>query len=401
MPSFGGRGRRHRPAHRPRDPSSSAPSRSSAAARRTTPSRGRSGRGQDRHRRGPGAPPSFEGRCPRRSRTPPSSRSTWARCSRAPSSAGSSRSASRRCSRPQSTPTRSSSSTRSTPSWAPGATPAARWTRRTCSSRRSRRASCAASGAPPTRSTSRSFERDRALARRFQKIDVNEPSVDDTVKILEGLKPRYEEHHGSSTSPRRSRPRRALGQVRQRALLARQGHRRDRRGRRHRPMRMKAERTGKVTLGDVEPSWPRWPASPKTVSTSEEVLKPRDRAQGGHLRAGRRHRQDHLGHQAVALGAPRRREAHRQLPLRGPHRRRQDRARQAARQGAGHRVSPLRHERVQERHTVSRLIGAPPGYVGFDQGGLLTDAVRKHPARGVLLDEIEKAHPSSSTCSSR
>ena len=109
--------------------------------------------------------------------------------------------------------TRSSSSTRSTPSSAPARSAAARWTPRTCSSRRSPPASCAASARRRTTSTRQSFERDRALARRFQKIEVGEPTVEETIEILEGPEellrgaPRRHVHATTrSASPPSSRP---------------------------------------------------------------------------------------------------------------------------------------------------------------------------------------------------
>ncbi|KMS94366.1 hypothetical protein BVRB_022130, partial [Beta vulgaris subsp. vulgaris] len=97
--------------------------------------------------------------------------------------------------------------------------------------------------------------------------------------------------------------------------------------------------------------------------------------------------------QAGARGPARTGEADRLLPVLGSHRRRQDRGGEATRGVAGRRTDPLRHVGIHGAHTVSRLIGAPPGYVGFDQGGLLTDGVDQHPHCVVLLDEIEKAHP--------
>ena len=241
------------------------------------------------------------------------------------------------------------------------------------------------------------FERDRALARRFQKIEVDEPTVEDTVRILQGLKKVYEEHHGVEYTPRRDPGGGgAVGEAHQRPAAPGQGDRRPRRGRRARPdARRGRRRRHRVTARDVERVVAKMAKIPeRTVSADDEASRqPRARAQEGHLRAGRGDRGAGLRHQALALRPRRAGEADRQLPLLRPHRRRQDRAREAARPHPRGRVPPLRHERVQEKHTVSRLIGAPPGYVGFDQGGLLTDAIRKTPYAVLLLDEIEKAHP--------
>ena len=95
----------------------------------------------------------------------------------------------------------------------------------------------------------------------------------------------------------------------------------------------------------------------------------------------------------AALGLGRRTAPRRLVPVLGSDRRRQDRSHAAARQDAGCRAVRFDMSEYMERHTVSRLIGAPPGYVGFDQGGLLTEAITKQPHCVLLLDEIEKAHP--------
>jgi ATP-dependent Clp protease ATP-binding subunit ClpA len=107
------------------------------------------------------------------------------------------------------------------------------------------------------------------------------------------------------------------------------------------------------------------------------------------------------GHQTLTRGPSAAREAHRLLPVHRSNGRGQDRARQAARQGARHRVLALRHERVPERHTVSRLIGAPPGYVGFDRGGLLTDQVRQDAPRGARARRDREGAPDFSICCCR
>ena len=227
----------------------SAPSRCSAAGGRTTRSTwARPGVGKTAIAEGL-ALRIHEGKVPERAaRARSSTRWTWARCSRAPSSAASSRSGSRACSRRcRSSPdailfideihtivgagaTSGGSHGRLQPPQAGAGLGQAALHRL----------------APRTRSTRRRFERDRALSRRFQKIEVGEPSVEDTVLILEGLKSRYEEHHGVKYDEDAIRAAAELvGQAHQRPVPAGQGHRRDRRDRRGRAARSpRSARTG-------------------------------------------------------------------------------------------------------------------------------------------------------------
>ena len=241
------------------------------------------------------------------------------------------------------------------------------------------------------------FEKDRALVRRFQKIDVNEPSLPDTIEILKGLKPYYEEHHkvrytneaikaAVELSARyindRKLPDKAIDVIDESGasqMLLPEGKR-------------------KKTIGikDIEATvatMARIP--PKSVSKDDaEVLQHLDlnlkRVVFGQDKAI-----DALvlGDQARARRPARAGKADRLLPLLRPDRRRQDRGREAARRADGRRLLRFDMSEYMERHTVSRLIGAPPGYVGFDQGGLLTDGVDQTPHCVLLLDEIEKAHP--------
>ncbi len=240
-----------------------------------------------------------------------------------------------------------------------------------------------------------SFERDRALARRFQKIDVAEPSVEDTVKILEGLAPKYEEHHKVKYEPDALRvaaemsakyinekflPDKAIDVIDEAGAID----------------RLRATPTGKVTVHDVEvivAKIARMP--PKSVALDErEQLRNLEKELKGVI-FGQDKAIDEL---AAAIKLSR-------SGLRSPEKPigsflfagptgvgKTELAKQLARVLG---IEFLRFDMSEygERHTVSRLIGAPPGYVGFDQGGLLTDAVRKHPHAVVLLDEIEKAHP--------
>ncbi len=242
-----------------------------------------------------------------------------------------------------------------------------------------------------------SFERDRALSRRFQKIEVGEPSVEDTILILEGLKSRYEDHHGVKydTEALRASAELSAKHINDRFLPDKAIDVVDETGAAER-LKPEGQRTGKVTVADVEAVISKMARIPaKSVSASEGVqlknLEPElnkvifgqepaiksvvdaiKLARSG-LRAPEKPIGSFLFSGPTGVGKT---ELAKQL---------------AAVLG----VEFLRFDMSEysEKHTVSRLIGAPPGYVGFDQGGLLTDAIRKHPYAVLVLDEIEKAHP--------
>ncbi|MBA4805245.1 MAG: ATP-dependent Clp protease ATP-binding subunit ClpA [Brevundimonas sp.] len=241
------------------------------------------------------------------------------------------------------------------------------------------------------------FEKDRALARRFQKIDVNEPTVDDTIRILKGLKTSYEGHHklrytdaairtavelsarymtdrklpdkaidvideagASQMLLPESKRKKVIGQKEVEAVIA----------------RMARIPPKSVSKSDTE-SLRELQADLNRVVFGQEAAIEQVSAAMKLARAGLRDPQKPIG--AFLFSGPTgvgKTEVARQL---------------ASTLG----IEMLRFDMSEymERHTVSRLIGAPPGYVGHDQGGLLTDAVDQHPHAVVLLDEIEKAHP--------
>ena len=239
------------------------------------------------------------------------------------------------------------------------------------------------------------IERDRALARRFQKIDVNEPSVDDTVKILKGLQPRYEEFHGVTYTDQaieesakladrhlhdRKLPDKAIdlldeagadakledgagasvGVERIEAVVARMAQI---------PPRQVAA-SDKTALKNLESDLRGvvfgQDRALKELSTAIKLsragLRPKEKPIGSYLFTG-----------PTGVGKT---EAAKQLA-----------------KTMGIELIRFDMSEYMERHTVSRLIGAPPGYVGYDRGGLLTEAVSKTPHAILLLDEIEKAHP--------
>ncbi len=241
------------------------------------------------------------------------------------------------------------------------------------------------------------FEKDRALARRFQKIDVNEPSVEETVEILKGLKSRFEEHHQVSyTQPAlRAAAELSAKYINDRHLPDKAIDVIDEAGA-HVQLRPKAKRKKRIDVVDVETivsKIARIP--PKKVSMSDtDSLKSLDRdlkmvvfGQDEAIEAltsAIRMNRSGLGHEEKPIGS---------FLFTGPTGvGKTEVTRQLARI-LGMELIRFDMSEYMERHTVSRLIGAPPGYVGFDQGGLLTEEINKHPHAVLLLDEIEKAHP--------
>ena len=256
------------------------------------------------------------------------------------------------------------------------------------------------------------IEKDRALARRLQKIVIDEPSIPETVKILEGLRSRYEGHHRvrysddawrrrpswrraisattscptarstSSTRPARAAPARGTeAAIEQAGTIAIAGHRRRRR--RH--------------IEDVVARMARIPAKQASSSDRDRLRSARRgtwprcvRPGGGRAHRGARNQAPRAG-----LGQPERPAGC--FLFTGPTGvGKTELAKQLA-MHLGNEFMRYDMSEYMEKHAVARLIGAPPGYVGFEQGGLLVDAVRQHPYAVLLLDEIEKRTPTSST----
>ena len=241
------------------------------------------------------------------------------------------------------------------------------------------------------------FEKDQALSRRFQKIDVEEPSVEETYQILKGLKSRFEEHHGLkfSNPALKVAAELAAKHINDRFLPDKAIDVIDEAGAYQR-LQPASKRKKMIGVSDIEmviSKIARIPA--KSVSSSDkeqlkglseklkmvvfgqdpaiDVLTTSIKMARAGLREGTKPIGSFLFAGPTGVGKT---EVSRQLA-----------------NILGVNLMRFDMSEYMERHTVSRLIGAPPGYVGYDQGGLLTDAVNKHPHCIVLLDEVEKAHP--------
>jgi len=241
------------------------------------------------------------------------------------------------------------------------------------------------------------FEKDRALSRRFQKIEIAEPSHDQSVAILEGLKPYYEDHHGVKYTksalqaavdltvrhlPDRYLPDKAIDVVDESGALLN--------------LLEGKKKRKQITPRDIENVVAKIAKIPSVrVSSSDkqklqhledellEVIYGQDRAVHQMTQAIKRSRAG-LREENKPVGS---------FLLVGPTGVGKTELSKQLANSLGVEFIRFDMSEYMEQHAVARLIGAPPGYVGFDQGGLLTDSIRKHPYSVLLLDEIEKAHP--------
>ncbi len=241
------------------------------------------------------------------------------------------------------------------------------------------------------------FEKDRALARRFQKIDILEPTVEETISILEGLKTRFESHHNIKYTREALRAAAELSEryINDRHLPDKAIDVIDEAGARVQ-LQPEEERQTQVDVLDVEnivSKMARIP--PKSVSVSDvEALRTLDRdlkmvvfGQDNAidtLTSAMRMSRTGLGGEQKPVGS---------FLFTGPTGVGKTEVTRQLAMILGINLVRFDMSEYMERHTVSRLIGAPPGYVGYDQGGLLTEEITKHPHSVLLLDEIEKAHP--------
>ncbi|WP_299768589.1 ATP-dependent Clp protease ATP-binding subunit ClpA [uncultured Pseudoteredinibacter sp.] len=241
------------------------------------------------------------------------------------------------------------------------------------------------------------FEKDRALSRRFQKVDVNEPSIDETYRILKGLKASFEEHHGLRYSDKalltasklaaryisdKFMPDKAIDVVDEAGAFQQ--------------LQPESKRKKLIGVGDIESVIAKIArVPPKTISTS-------DKAQLQELEKNLKltvfGQDEAIMDLATAIKLSRAGLGTPDKPIgsflfAGPTGVGKTELCRQLSKAMGVELIRFDMSEYMERHTVSRLIGAPPGYVGFDQGGLLTEAVTKNPHSVVLLDEIEKAHP--------
>jgi ATP-dependent Clp protease ATP-binding subunit ClpA len=241
------------------------------------------------------------------------------------------------------------------------------------------------------------FDKDRALSRRFQKIDVNEPSVEDTYKILKGLKTRFERHHNLKYTDAALRAAAELSNkyIHERFMPDKAIDVIDEAGayQQLQPVSKRKKQVGVKDVEEIVAKIARIPA--KTVSSSDrDQLAKLDDI----LRMTVFGQEEAIEAVSSAIKLSRAGLSSHEKPIgsflfAGPTGvGKTELCRQLAK-ALGVELIRFDMSEYMERHTVSRLIGAPPGYVGFDQGGLLTEAVTKQPHSVVLLDEIEKAHP--------
>ena len=241
------------------------------------------------------------------------------------------------------------------------------------------------------------FEKDRALARRFQKIDVAEPSVEETYQILKGLKSRFEEHHGVRYADKALQVAAELSEryINERFLPDKAIDVIDEAGAFQR-MQLPSKRKKIIGVADIEEIVARIARiPPKSVSANDkEALRNLERD----LRMTVFGQDEAITALASAIKLSRAGLKSPEQPIgsflfTGPTGVGKTEVTRQLAKSLGIELIRFDMSEYMERHTVSRLIGAPPGYVGYDQGGLLTEAVVKHPHAVLLLDEIEKAHP--------
>ena len=241
------------------------------------------------------------------------------------------------------------------------------------------------------------FDKDRALSRRFQKVDILEPSVDDTYQILRGLKTRFEEHHQLKYTDRALKVAAELADkyINDRFLPDKAIDVIDEAGA-YQQLQPPSKRKKQIGVADVEKMVAKIARiPPASVSHSDKAIL-RDLEKN--LKMVIFGQDEAIGSLASAIKLSRAGLKEGDKPIgsflfSGPTGVGKTEVCKQLARIMGVEMIRFDMSEYMERHTVSRLIGAPPGYIGFDQGGLLTEAITKHPHCVLLLDEIEKAHP--------
>ena len=241
------------------------------------------------------------------------------------------------------------------------------------------------------------FDKDRALSRRFQKIDVIEPDVEDTYRILKGLKSRFEEHYNLRYTDKalRTASELAARYINDRFMPDKAIDVVDEAGAAQQ-LQPPSKRKKSIGASDVEQVVAKIARIPSSQVTSSDKASLRDLE--GNLKMAVFGQDEAIEQLASAIKLSRAGLKSGEKPIgsflfAGPTGVGKTEVSKQLAHAMGVELLRFDMSEYMERHTVSRLIGAPPGYVGFDQGGLLTEAVTKHPHCVVLLDEIEKAHP--------
>lgn len=241
------------------------------------------------------------------------------------------------------------------------------------------------------------FEKDRALARRFQKIDVKEPSVEETIKILEGLRERYENHHNVTYSEGAIK---AAAELSARYIQGRQLPDKaidviDEAGARIR-IRSKDEKRKTIRVADIEKVVASMAQVPvQSVNVADKAALKDLETQ---MRAAVFGQDEAIRRVSTSIKLARSGLGRENKPIgcylfAGPTGVGKTEVSKQLAKVLGNQFLRFDMSEYMEKHAVSRLVGAPPGYVGYEEGGLLTEAVSRNPYSVVLLDEVEKAHP--------
>ena len=241
------------------------------------------------------------------------------------------------------------------------------------------------------------FEKDRALSRRFQKIDIPEPSKEETIEILKGLKSRFEEHHNLrfSQSALKSAVNLSSKHITDRYLPDKAIDVIDEAGA-HQQLLTKSKRKKLIGVSDIESIVAKIARIPAKSISSSDMMQLENLEENLKMVVFGQNQAISAVASSIKLSRAGLRDSGKPIGsflFAGPTGVGKTELSKQLSEIMGIKMLRFDMSEYMERHTVSRLIGAPPGYVGFDQGGLLTDAVTKNPYAVILLDEIEKAHP--------